>query len=518
MQLPEFRNEPVIDFSDPNNRIAMKQAVEKVQGELGQEYDIVIGEEKIRCPAKFQSVNPSKPNHVVGVFQKGTPDLVDKAISTAEKAFEEWSRRPAEFRVGLLLQVSEIMRQRRLELGAWMVHEVGKPWTEADADVAEAIDFVEFYAREALRLSRPQPLTPLPDEENYLFYIPLGVGIVIPPWNFPLAILTGMTMAAVVTGNTVIIKPSSDSPSIAAQLVEITRQAGFPPGVVNFLTGSGAEIGDSLVSHPRTRFIAFTGSREVGLRINEMAARAQPGQVWIKRAVLEMGGKDAIIVDQDADLDAAAAGVAASAFGFQGQKCSACSRAIVVEKVYDEFVEKLRSATQKLIKPGDVAGGEANFGPVINDRARKTILGYIEKGKREGRLIMGGGPGQGEGFNIQPTIIADVAPSATIAQEEIFGPVLAVIKAGDYEEALRFANDSQYGLTGAVYSSDPEKLAEAAERFHVGNLYLNRKCTGALVGAHPFGGFNMSGTDSKAGGKDYLLLFTQAKVVSKKVK
>jgi len=518
VQLAEFRNQALTDFASEQNRRAMEEALAQVRSELGKEHDLVIGGQRIRCDRKLKSYNPSKPTEVVGVFQKATEPLVQKAVAEAEAAFQTWSRRPAQERVSLLLKLSEIMQERRLELAAWMVFEVGKSWLEADADVAEAIDFCEFYAREALRLSGPQDVTPVQGEENHLYYIPLGVGLIIPPWNFPLAILTGMTTAAVVTGNTAIVKPSSDAPAIAAKLIEMVEEAGFPPGVVNFLTGSGSEVGDVLVTHPRVRFIAFTGSREVGLRINELAAKVPPGQIWIKRAILEMGGKDAIIVDSESNLDEAAAGVVASAFGFQGQKCSACSRAIVLEPVYDAFLDKLRQAVPRTIKEGNVEDGGVNFGPVVNQGACESILEYVRIGQKEGRLIIGGSRAPGDGYFIHPTVIADVDSKARIAQEEIFGPVLAVIKARDYEQALEIANDTQYGLTGAVYSDNEQKLAEAERRFHVGNLYLNRKCTGAMVGAHPFGGFNMSGTDSKAGGKDYLLLFTQAKAISKKVK
>ncbi|MFB3903880.1 MAG: L-glutamate gamma-semialdehyde dehydrogenase [Acidobacteriota bacterium] len=518
VQLAEFRNQALTDFSSDQKRQAMEQALAKVRAELGREYDLVIGTERIRCDRKLESCNPSRPSEVVGVFQKATEPLVQKAVAAAETAFQTWRQKTPEERVSLLLKLSQIMQERRLELAAWMVVEVGKPWTEADADVAEAIDFCEFYAREALRLGGPQDLTPADGEENHLYYIPLGVGVIIPPWNFPLAILTGMTTAAVVTGNTAIVKPSSDSPTIAAKLMQIVEKAGFPPGVVNFLTGSGAEVGDVLVAHPRVRFIAFTGSKEVGLRINELAAKVPPGQVWIKRAILEMGGKDAIIVDSESNLDEAAAGVVTSAFGFQGQKCSACSRAIVLEPVYDAFLDKLREAMGRTIREGNVEDGRVNFGPVINARACESILEYIRIGQKEGRLIVGGSRAPGEGYFIRPTVIADVDSKARIAQEEIFGPVLAVIRARDYDHALEIANDTQYGLTGAVYTDNREKQVEAERRFHVGNLYLNRKCTGALVGAHPFGGFNMSGTDSKAGGKDYLLLFTQAKAISRKLR
>ncbi len=518
VQLAEFRNQALTDFSAEQKRQAMEQALAQVRARLGREHDLIIGGERIRCDRKLKSFNPSKPSEVVGVFQKATEPLVHKAVTAAEAAYQTWSQRTAEERVSLLLRLSQIMQERRLELAAWMVFEVGKSWVEADADVAEAIDFCEFYAREALRLGSPQEVTPVDGEKNHVYYIPLGVGVIVPPWNFPLAILTGMTTAAVVTGNTAIVKPSSDAPAIAAQLVEMVEQAGFPPGVVNFLTGSGAEVGDVLVSHPRVRFIAFTGSKEVGLRINELAAKVPPGQIWVKRAILEMGGKDAIIVDTESNLDEAAAGVVTSAFGFQGQKCSACSRAIVLEPVYDTFVEKLKQVTERTIKEGDVEDGGVNFGPVVNQRACESILEYIRIGQKEGRLVTGGGRPPGEGYFIHPTIIADVDSKARIAQEEIFGPVLAVIKARDYEEALAIANDTQYGLTGAVYTDNEARLAEAERKFHVGNLYLNRRCTGALVGAHPFGGFNMSGTDSKAGGKDYLLLFTQAKAISRKLR
>ncbi|MBI4445957.1 MAG: L-glutamate gamma-semialdehyde dehydrogenase [Acidobacteria bacterium] len=517
MNLPEFKNQPLTDFSKPENRQAMEQAVAKVRVSLGKEYQIMLGGERILSAQKFNSYNPSCSKEVVGVFQKGSRDLVNRAIAAAEKAFETWKRTPAEERVRLLLKVSEVMKQRRLELAAWMVFEVGKSWVEADADVAEAIDFAEFYGREMLRLSGPQPLVKLESEDNELLYIPLGAGVIIPPWNFPLAILAGMTFAAVVTGNTVIVKPSSDSPTIAAQLMKIFEEVRFPPGVVNFLTGSGGEIGDPLVAHPRTRFIAFTGSKEVGLRINELAAKTQPGQIWIKRVIAEMGGKDSIVVDSETDLDEAAAGVVVSAFGYQGQKCSACSRAIVVKDVYDEFLLRLAEKTRTMLKSGNVEQGDVNFGPVINENAKKSIVDYIEIGKKEGRLLTGGEVISSQGYFIEPTIIADVDPKARISQEEIFGPVLTVVKARDYDEAIEIANNTEYGLTGAVYSLNPQKIEKARREFHVGNLYINRKCTGALVGVHPFGGFNMSGTDSKAGGRDYLLLFTQAKVVSKKV-
>jgi len=519
--VPEFRNEPFTDFSKPEERHKMQTAVEQVRAQLGREYPLVIGGQRLMPEGRWKSVNPSRPGQVVGVFPKATREHAEQAIQAAERAFEGWRRVPAEQRAQWLLCAAGIMRRRKFELSAWMVFEVGKTWPEADADTAEAIDFCEFYAREALRLLRPDPsrVTPVPGERNELRYIPLGVGVVIPPWNFPLAITAGMTTAALVMGNTVVVKPSSDSPTIACKMFEILAEAGLPEGVLNFLPGSGGEIGDPLVEHPRTRFIAFTGSKPVGLRINELAAKHQPGQLWIKRVIAEMGGKDAIVVDSEADLDKAVEGVAVSAFGYQGQKCSACSRAIVVDSIYDKFVEKLKARVEKIsVGPSD--DPSKYMGPVINEKAMKSILSYIEAGKKEGRLLAGGGAAQtggDAGYFVQPTVIADVDRKARIAQEEIFGPVLAVIRARDFDDALRIANDTEYGLTGAVFTDNPQKLDKAREEFFCGNLYFNRKCTGALVGGHPFGGFNMSGTDSKAGGRDYLLLFTQAKAISQKL-
>jgi 1-pyrroline-5-carboxylate dehydrogenase len=513
----EFRNEPFTDFSKEENAQAMRAAIEKVKAQLGNEYLLVIGGERIKTGDTLDSINPANRTQVVGKFHKATKDLANKAVESAAEAFQTWRNVPAQQRADLLFRVAAMLRERKHEFSAWMVHEVAKSWPEADGDTAEAIDFLEFYAREMLRYASEQPLTKLKGEDNQLEYIPLGVGAVIPPWNFPLAIMAGMTAASVVTGNTVVLKPSSDAPAIAYKFFELLEEAGMPAGVVNFMTGSGAEVGDVVVDHPKTRYIAFTGSKEVGLRINERAAKAHDGQLWIKRVVAEMGGKDAIIVAEDADLEEAATGVVQAAFGFQGQKCSACSRAIIDARIYDPMIEKIAERTAK-IKLGDPSDNSTTMSAVINEKAFKSINGYIEKGQAEGgRLIAGGGSDGEQGFFIEPTVIADVKPGSTIEQEEIFGPVLAVIKANDYDHALQIANDTQFGLTGAVYSADEAKLDRARNEFHVGNLYLNRKCTGALVGVHPFGGFNMSGTDSKAGGRDYLLLFMQAKLSSEKV-
>jgi len=516
MQFSSFKNELLSDFKgNPEHFRRMKQALQEVGTELGQKYPLVIGAERIETEETFHSYNPSEKDQVVGTFSKGDPGAGALAIQKAEGAFESWSLTPAETRVKLLVSTAKILRDRKYHYAAWMVYEVGKSWAEADADVAEAIDFCEFYAREMLRLAGRQPITPVPGERNRLEYIPLGVGIVIPPWNFPLAILAGMTAASIVAGNTVVLKPSSDSPTIGYKFFEALEEAGMPAGVVNFLPGSGSTVGDALVAHPRTRFIAFTGSKEVGLHINEVAAKHQPGQIWIKRVVAEMGGKDSIIVDSETDLESAVDGVAASAFGYQGQKCSACSRAIVVEAVYEPFLEKLKERVEE-IKVGDPVDPKTYMGPVVNSRAKESIQEYIKIGKQEGRLVTGGKEASGPGHFLAPTVIADVPPQARLSQEEVFGPVLAVLKAADFDEALRIANNTEYGLTGAVYTKNRAKIEKAAQRFHVGNLYFNRKCTGAMVGGHPFGGFNMSGTDSKAGGRDYLLLLTQAKLISEK--
>ena len=513
----EFRNEPLTDFSKEENAQAMLAAIQKVREQLGREYPLVIGGERIATGNFIDSHNPANRTQLVGRFNKATKELANQAVEAAAEAFRTWQRVPAAERAALLFRVAEIMRERKHELSAWMIHEVAKTWPEADGDTAEAIDFCEFYAREMLRYGGEQPLVHIPGEQGELHYIPLGVGAVIPPWNFPCAIMAGMTVASVVTGNTVVLKPSSDAPTIAFKFFEMLEEAGMPPGVVNFMTGSGAEVGDVIVDHPKTRYIAFTGSKEVGLRINERAAKVHEGQIWIKRVVAEMGGKDAIIVADDADLNEAATGVVQSAFGFQGQKCSACSRAIVDTRVYDSLLDKIVDKTAKL-KLDDPTDPSTTVSAVINQKAFKTINSYIEKGKSEGgRVLIGGGSDGERGYFIEPTVIADVKPGATIEQEEIFGPVLAVIKAGNYDEALKIANDTEFGLTGAVYSTDEVKLQRAKREFHVGNLYLNRKCTGALVGVHPFGGFNMSGTDSKAGGRDYLLLFLQAKVSAERV-
>ncbi|GIO66425.1 L-glutamate gamma-semialdehyde dehydrogenase [Paenibacillus sp. FSL M7-1455] len=509
----EFKNEVFVNFQEKSNNEAYDAALKKAEAELGKAYPVVIGGEKIMTDRKIASINPANKKQIIGSVSQADIPLAEKAIQTAAATFETWKRTDPNERARYLFRAAAILRRRRHEFSALMTLEAGKTRVEADVETAEAIDFLEFYGREMQRLSLPQPLTVSEEEENELYYLPLGVGVVIPPWNFPLAIMAGMTTAALVAGNTVVLKPASTTPVIAAKFVALLEEVGLPPGVVNYLPGPGGEVGDYLVDHPLTRFISFTGSRDVGLRINERAAKTQPGQKWIKRVVAEMGGKDAIIVDKEADLELAADAITASAFGFSGQKCSACSRVIVHEDVYEIVLDKVVERASKLVM-ANPAEASANLGPVIDEKAYAKIQEYIEIGKQEGRLVLGGGTGSPDGFFIEPTIFADVDPEARISQEEIFGPVVAFTKAKSFDEALEFANNTVYGLTGAVISRNGAHLEKARREFFVGNLYFNRKCTGALVGTHPFGGFNMSGTDSKAGGRDYLLLFTQAKLVS----
>lgn len=514
--ISEFRNHSLTDFSQEENRKSMKSALELVESQFDRVYPLYIDGQEVETGDLLKSYNPCDKEQVVGTFHKAGLKEVEMAIEAGQRAFESWRFVDPKERADYLFRAAEVMRRRQLELNAWMVYEESKNWVEADADTAEAIDFLEFYAREMLRYAEKQSVTPVPGEKNELVYIPLGVGAVIPPWNFPLAILTGMTSAAIVTGNCVLLKPASDSPTIGHKLAEIMQEVQLPDGVLNYIPGSGSVIGDNIVSHPKIRFVSFTGSKEVGLRINQLAAKPRPGQIWIKRVVAEMGGKDAIIVDREANLEAAVEGVAVSAFGYQGQKCSACSRAIVDETIYDQFVEKLVERTKK-ITVGPTKDPNNYMGAVINQAAFEKTLKYIEIGKKEGKLVHGGETGPENGYYIQPTIFIDVDSKARLAQEEVFAPVLAVIKARDFDHALEIANDTEYGLTGAVYTQNREKIDKAKRIFHVGNLYFNRKCTGALVGGHPFGGFNMSGTDSKAGGRDYLLLFLQAKSISEKI-
>ncbi|MEA2641090.1 MAG: 1-pyrroline-5-carboxylate dehydrogenase [Chloroflexota bacterium] len=516
MGVVDFVNEALTDFSQPESREAFAHALAQVDGEIGREYPLVIGGERVTTGEWIESLNPSAHAQVVGRVARAGPAEADRAVHAAEKAFEGWSRVPASERARVGLRAAAVMRRRRHELSATMVLEVGKSWIEADADTAEAIDFLEFYSRHAALLGAPQPLTMLRGTDNELLYLPLGVGLAIPPWNFPLAIATGLVSSGILAGNAMVFKPASVAPIIAAKIVEVFEEAGLPAGVLNFLPGPGDTVGDRLVADARVRFVNFTGSRDVGVHINELAAKVQPGQKWLKRVVAEMGGKDAIVVDQSADLELAASGIVASAFGFQGQKCSAASRVIADVHLYDELVERVARRTEAL-RVGPAREQSTDVGPVVDRSQYRKVVEYIGIGRGEGRVVAGGEADDSTGYFVQPTVIADAAPDSRIMQEEIFGPLLAMCRASDFDEALAIANGTVYGLTGGVYARDPMKLAQARRELHVGNLYFNRKITGALVGVEPFGGFNMSGTDSKAGGDEYLKLFMQAKVISEKL-
>ncbi|MFH1418959.1 MAG: L-glutamate gamma-semialdehyde dehydrogenase [Planctomycetota bacterium] len=515
--LMPYKPEPYVNFAEEAPRRKMLEALKLVESKLGETYPLRIGGKKIDTAKKIESINPAKNDQIVGYVGKANSDQALQAIAAADEAFTSWSRVDPDVRARYLLRAAEKMRRRVYEFAAWMVFEESKSWIEAYADACEAIDFLQFYGREMMRLGGAHEVTPFPGEENELRYIPLGVGVIIPPWNFPLAIMAGMTTAAVVTGNAVVLKPASTAPVVAAKFVELMEECMLPPGVLNFLPGSGGEIGDTIVEHPRTRFIAFTGSREVGIGIHEKAAKVAEGQIWLKRTVLEMGGKDCIVVTKNADLDAAAEGTVAAAFGFQGQKCSACSRLIVDAKVHDALVEKIVERAGKLSVGNTSTGENFDMAAVIDKPAYDKINDYIEIGKKEGKMVLGGTRMPGGGFFIPPTIFIGIKPNDRLAQEEIFGPVLAVIKGSGMDELLDIANGTEYGLTGAIYSNDRMELEKARHELHVGNLYLNRKCTGALVDVQPFGGFNMSGTDSKAGGRDYLLLFMQGKSITERL-
>ncbi|WP_019155502.1 L-glutamate gamma-semialdehyde dehydrogenase [Robertmurraya massiliosenegalensis] len=508
-----YKHEPFTDFSVEKEREGYLQALKTVEGYLGKDYDLVIGGERISTEEKIVSINPAKKTEVIGRVSKANKELAEQAMQAAVKAFKTWKKAKPELRADVLFKAAAIIRRRKHEFSALLTKEAGKPWREADADTAEAIDFLEFYARQMLKLKDGVPVQSRPNEYNRYDYIPLGVGVIISPWNFPLAIMAGTTVAAIVSGNTVLLKPASTTPIVAAKFVEVMEEAGLPAGVLNFVPGSGAEVGDYLVDHKDTRFISFTGSRDVGLRIYERASKLNEGQIWLKRVIAEMGGKDTIVVDKEADLELAAQSIVASAFGFSGQKCSACSRAVVVEDVYDQVLDRVVELTNQLTQ-GNPVDQNNYMGPVIDQAAFDKIMSYVEIGKQEGRLVAGGEGDHSTGFFVKPTVIADLAPTARLMQEEIFGPVVGFTKAKDFAEALEIANNTEYGLTGAVITTNRAHMEQAREDFHVGNLYFNRGCTGAIVGYQPFGGFNMSGTDSKAGGPDYLLLHLQAKTTS----
>lgn len=508
-----YRHEPFTDFAIEENKRAMEEALKKVEADLGKEYPLIINGERIFTEDKIVVVNPANREEVIGYVSKANKELAEKAMQAADANFEWWRKSDPSMRADILFRAAAIVRRRKHEFSALLIKEGGKPWNEADADTAEAIDFMEYYGRQMLRIKDGFHVESRPGERNRFEYIPLGVGVVISPWNFLFAIMAGTTVAAMVTGNTVLLKPASATPVIAYKFMEVLEEAGLPKGVINYIPGPGGEVGDYLVDHPRTRFISFTGSKEVGTRIFERAAKIQKGQIWLKRTILEMGGKDTIVVDKEADLELAAQSIVRSAFGFSGQKCSACSRAVIHEDVYEEVKNRVVELAKEM-KAGDPATNEYFTGPVIDQAAYDKIMEYIEIGKQEGELLVGGEGDDSKGWFVQPTVFADVDPNARIMQEEIFGPVVALTKAKDFDEAIEIANNTEYGLTGAVISNNRENIEKARRDFHVGNLYFNRGCTGAIVGYQPFGGFNMSGTDSKAGGPDYLIQHMQGKTTS----
>jgi len=503
-----YKHEPFTNFAMEENKKAFQDALAYVQTQLGKEYPLVIGGEYIETKDKVVSINPANKEEVIGSVSMADQELAEKAMQAALTTFETWKKWKPEHRANILFRAAAIMRRRKHEFSAYLVKEAGKPWKEADADTAEAIDFLEFYARQMLKLKDGIPVNSREGEFNQFHYIPLGVGIIISPFNFPLAIMAGTTVAAIVSGNTVLLKPANSTPVIAAKFVELMEEAGLPAGVLNFVPGSGSQIGDYLVDHPKTRFVSFTGSREVGCRIYERAAKVHPGQIWLKRVIAEMGGKNAIIVDDDADLDEAVLGVIHSAFNYAGQKCSACSRVIVLESIHDTFVDRLIEATKSL-KIGPAEDPGTIVGPVIDEEAKERILEYIEIGKEEATLALACDTSEfdDEGTYVGPHIFTDVDSTCQIAQEEIFGPVLAVLKAEDFDEAITIANDTPYALTAGLYSRSPAHLQRACRELVAGNIYLNRNITGAMVERHPFGGFKMSGLGSKTVGPDYLLQF-----------
>ncbi|WP_163100821.1 L-glutamate gamma-semialdehyde dehydrogenase [Peribacillus alkalitolerans] len=512
MVLP-YKHEPFTNFKEEENKAAYLEGLKLVKSYLGQDYPLVIGGEKITTDDKIVSYNPANKEEVIGRVSRASRDLAEKAMQVADETFKTWKKVKPESRADILFRAAAIIRRRKHEFSALLTMEAGKPWNEADADTAEAIDFLEFYARQMLKLKDGMPVESRPGEYNQYNYVPLGVGIIISPWNFPFAIMAGTAVAAIVTGNTILLKPASTTPIVAAKFVEVMEEAGLPAGVLNFVPGNGSEVGDYLVDHPRTRFISFTGSRDIGIRIFERASKVNEGQIWLKRVIAEMGGKDTIVVDSDADLELAAQSIVKSAFGFSGQKCSACSRAVIVEDVYDQVLARAVELTKEL-QVGNPEDTSNFMGPVIDNNSFKKIMEYVEIGKQEGKLMAGGEGDNSKGFFVQPTIIADLDPKARLMQEEIFGPVVGFSKAKDFDHALEIANNTEYGLTGAVITNNRAHIEKAREEFHVGNLYFNRGCTGAIVGYQPFGGFNMSGTDSKAGGPDYLVQHMQGKTTS----
>lgn len=506
-----FKNEKELNFQDESIRKNMVRAFSDL--EKGEKLPLLIGGEKRFTDEEIVSVNPGKKSEILGYTSKASVKDAEDAMNAANSAFNAWRFAPAAERIKLAQKVIEIMQRERYKINAIMIEESGKNWGEADGEVCETIDFINAYSVGVQELEKGVKLQDVHAEKIQAVYTPIGVGVIISPWNFPLALMAGMVISAIITGNTVVVKPASQTPLTAYKFIEILEEAGFPKGVVNLVFGNGSEIGNYLVEHTETRFINFTGSKDVGLNINKRAA--QTSNKWIKRIVSEMGGKNAIIVDKSADISKAAEGVAISAFHFQGQKCSACSRAIVHEDVYEEFLDKLVEYTEKI----EMGLGKDNItmGPVISQSAYNSITKYIEVGRSEGSIVYGGTYDDSEGFFIKPTIIRDINHGDRISVEEIFGPVLAVIKVPSFDKALKVANDTEYGLAGSVFSLDENNLNRAKDEFLVGNLYLNRKSTGAVVQQHPFGGYNMSGTAAKSGTTDYLYNFIQMKSIARRL-
>ncbi|MBA2174943.1 L-glutamate gamma-semialdehyde dehydrogenase [Halobacillus locisalis] len=508
-----YKHEPFTDFTIEENKKAFEEALKQVEKELGQHHDLLIDGERVRTDATITSTNPANTKQVVGTVSKANAELAEKAIQSASDAFDGWRKWSPRARAELLFRAAHIIRRRKHEFSAYLVYEVGKPWSEADADTAEAIDFLEYYGRQMIELKEGKQIESRPGEQNRYVYTSTGVAVVIPPWNLAFAIMAGTTVAPLVTGSTVVMKPASNSPIVAAKFIEVLEEAGLPKGVLNFVPGSGGEVGDTLVDHPKTALISFTGSRDVGTRILQRASVIQEGQKHIKQVIAEMGGKDTVVVDNQSNLETAADAIIKSAYGFSGQKCSSGSRVVAHQDVYDELLEMVKERTEKLTL-GNASEENVYMGPVVDQGAFDKIMSYMEIGKEEGRLITGGKGDDSKGYFIEPTIFADLAPNSRMQQEEIFGPVVCFTKAKDFDEAIEIANNTEYGLTGAVISDNRQHLEQAKEDFHVGNLYFNRSCTGAIVGYQPFGGFKMSGTDSKAGGPDYLTLHMQAKTIS----
>jgi RHH-type proline utilization regulon transcriptional repressor/proline dehydrogenase/delta 1-pyrroline-5-carboxylate dehydrogenase len=508
-----FKNEPSLDFRIDRVRSEFSHVVASVRQQLGRDYPLWIGGEAVRTDDWIASINPARPSEVVGRSASAGIQEADRAIAAAEAAAMEWSRQPAGERAGILRRAAENLRTRRMEMSAWEVFEVGKTWREADRDLTEAIDFLRYYADEIERKAPSRRMGDYPGERNLYSYVPIGIGVVIAPWNFPLAIPAGMVSAALAAGNAVLFKPSELSPVMGYHLVQAFTEAGLPDGVLAYLPGRGEIVGDYLVRHPAIGFIAFTGSRDVGLGIIERAARLSEGQRQVKRVVAEMGGKNAIVVDETADLDLAVPGVVQSAVGYQGQKCSACSRVIVLESIYDAFLHRLAAALKSL-RIGPPEDPATELGPVIEASAQRRLQTAVEEGAREGRLILHVTDVPPEGFYVGPAVIADLAPECRIAREELFGPILTVLCAKNLDEAIQMSNATDYALTGGLYSRSPAAIERVSREMTAGNLYINRGITGALVGRQPFGGYRLSGVGSKAGGPDYLLQFMIPKVVS----